>query len=248
MKRVLFALACVCIFLVALLLRYKPAYYAAQMLPLPDALEYALSSVSLYQHGVFAMTVNHVPYPSQYPFGFPLLLTPAYALFGAVAQYGLYASLFYSLILVAATMLMAGYLFGRQAALVAGLAAAIGREYILTGQEIMSDAVATSLILFAVYLVLRADHAGVRYRYLFGAGFAAGLVALPSWRRWLWRRFFCCGARWRRPCVRWWRSAWARLSGFCRCCSTSGRRSAAPSRQAIPTGIPCSMTRAESSI
>lgn len=160
----------------ALLLRWRPAHYAAQMLPLPDALEYAVSALALLQRGAYALYVNGVAYPPEYPFGFPLLLTPAYAVFGPLAHNGAWASLAYGLALLATAMLVTRRLFGDGAALVAGIVLATSRQHILSSQEIMSDAASTLLILLAVYLLLRAIYGAPRDRYAFGAGLLAGLA------------------------------------------------------------------------
>lgn len=160
----------------AFVLRYRPVHYAAQMLPLPDALEYAVSAVTLLQRGVYALKVNHVAYPPEYPFGFPLLLAPFYALFGPLAHNGAWASLFYGLALLAVAMLIARRLFGDGAALLAGIIIATSRQHVVSSQEIMSDATSAMLALVAAYVLLRIAEGDRRYRHAFVAGLLAGLV------------------------------------------------------------------------
>ena len=176
MRRSLFVAAYIVIVLLALLVRYMPASSTAHLPPFLDALEYSTSALSLYVHGAYAITINHVPYPPHYPFGFPLLLTPALALFGPVAYNALYPVLFLSVATVALTMLTTRKLFGDGAALAAGLVVAMGRQHLVSSQEIMSDGAGALLTLLAAYFVLPALDKPVRQRYLFAAGFSAGLA------------------------------------------------------------------------
>jgi len=178
MRRSTFALAFVLILVIAVVARYKPAYYAAQLFPAPDAAEYAIAGVSLYQHGTFTLPMNHLPYPPQYPYGFPLLLVPAFAVFGPQAHYGLYAALFYSVAVVGLVMVIARRLFGQEAALVAGLVVAIGRAYVSSGLEIMSDAASVVLLLAIGLLVMNAGDTKRPYPWLAAAGLLAGLATV----------------------------------------------------------------------
>jgi 4-amino-4-deoxy-L-arabinose transferase-like glycosyltransferase len=154
-KRQRVVVACLVVLAVAFVLRFKPASVAAQLEPIPDALEYALSSLSLYQDGVFAITINHVRYPPRYPFGFPLLLMPSFAFFGPRPESAIYVSLCFSLGVVAMAVILARALFGAWAALVAGAAAAIGHAYVTSGQQIMSDSAGAFLVLCSCAAVLR---------------------------------------------------------------------------------------------
>jgi 4-amino-4-deoxy-L-arabinose transferase-like glycosyltransferase len=175
-RRLLTGAGYIAVVLVALLLRYRPSYYAAQLLPLPDALEYAVTGVSLFSTGQFAMSINHVPYPPNYPFGFPLLLTPVFAILGPVAHNAVWASIFYSLALLVVAMFITQRLFGHSAALVTGLVIGAAKQQIVTSQEIMSDAASAALVLLAALSLLRAADGQARNRHAFGAGLAAGLV------------------------------------------------------------------------
>ena len=178
MRRSRFMLAVFLILVIAGVARYKPAYYATQLDPGPDATEYAITSVSLYQHGAYSMMINHTPYPPQYPHGFPLLLMPAYATFGPQAQNGVYATLVYWLAVVVLTIVLGRRVFGAPAALVAGLAVAIGPAFFDTGKKILSDAASVLLLLLIGLFVMKAWEGKRQLLWIAAAGLLAGLVTV----------------------------------------------------------------------
>ncbi len=174
MSRRMIALAYALVLLAALLLRFLPAYYAAHLHPSPDAVEYAIGAVNLYERGEFVTIINHAAYPPRVTFGFPLLLLPALAIAGPVAYNGLYAVLFFSVAAVAMAMAVTREVFGHGAALVTGLVIAIGKQHIWSAQEVMSDSAAMCLALLAALLALRALRGRVSYPLLFLAGLIIG--------------------------------------------------------------------------
>ncbi len=175
-SRLIIILAYVAVLAAALIVRYKPSYWAADLLPLPDALEYSVTGVQLFLGHPYAMPINHVPYPPNYPYGFPLLLVPAFAIFGPVAHYAIYASLFYSMALLVLTMFLTQRFFGHVAALVAGAVVATAQQQIVTSGEIMSDAVAVALVFLAAYQIIRVGEGAPDLARLFAAGCMAGLI------------------------------------------------------------------------
>ena len=170
------ALAYAAILLIALVCRFQPSYYAAEMEPFPDAFEYSASALSLYQTGSLTISVNHVAYPPRYSYGFPMLLLPAFAIFGAEPQKALYVSLFLSVAMLVTTMLLAHRLSGHLAALAAGLVVAVGPAHIQGGQWIMSDAAGACLILLASYVLIVGQDRRQPRRYWLVAGFLGGLA------------------------------------------------------------------------
>lgn len=75
---------------VAAVLLYIPAAWREDLRPFPDALEYALTARGLARFEPYRLTLLGRSYPPRYPFGFPLLLAPAYRLPGATFGNGIY--------------------------------------------------------------------------------------------------------------------------------------------------------------
>ena len=174
-KNRLLAACCLGILLLALLIRYEPAYYAADLSPRPDAMEYALGALSLYQHGVFSLAVNHVAYPLRYPYGFPMLIAPLFAIFGDQPQNATYANELIGVLLAGMTMIVAWRLFGSLAALIAGFTVAAAPAFVANSQIVMSDTTSALLVLLAAYFVMRWTTKSERRSDLFTAGILSGL-------------------------------------------------------------------------
>jgi hypothetical protein len=60
---------------------FVPPEYAAN-LPAMDEGQYAMSAWNLFNKGVYAVTLNHQDHPAHFPYGFSLLLLPAFVLWG----------------------------------------------------------------------------------------------------------------------------------------------------------------------
>lgn len=156
-------------------LRFAPAYYGLDISPAPDAVEYALTGLSLYEKGAYTLVINGQAYPPRYPFGFPLLLTPWFAIFGPQIQSALYGSFVWGLAAVTAGMAYAYRLYGRTAALVVGLVIGSSKIFIAGAQEVMSDSAGSVIMLLAALLVyVSLDRSRPRL-LLFMAGVLCGL-------------------------------------------------------------------------
>ncbi|MFO0984372.1 MAG: glycosyltransferase family 39 protein [Planctomycetota bacterium] len=88
--------------------------------PLPDAMEYSLVANQLASLSAPVLTIDGHPYPSRYPLGTPLMLTPFALLFGGRLPW-----LFVGVLLYATLVLLLTYLFARQILTPAGAAIAL---------------------------------------------------------------------------------------------------------------------------
>lgn len=193
--RVLVAGAYVLVLVIAFVVRFTPAYQAADLEPAPDAVEYALTAVALSQGEPYVLHMNGAAYPPRYPFGFPLLLASALIAFGAQPHNALYACLAYSVALVAAVMLVSRQVFGQRVALLSGLVVALGKRFVALGQGFSPDTAAALAVLLACALLIRSP--GPKSD-LTGLGDLSGLgtISIPNGRRglrWYALAGFCAG-------------------------------------------------------
>ena len=70
--------------------------WVADLGPMPDAGEYAISARNLARQRGFTIDVLGHPYPPRYPIGFPLLLAPVYWMPFASLASGIYTVIAFS--------------------------------------------------------------------------------------------------------------------------------------------------------
>jgi 4-amino-4-deoxy-L-arabinose transferase-like glycosyltransferase len=112
---------CVCLTLVILgyIAFFVPPEHAAN-LPAMDEGQYTMSAWNLFNKGVFGVTLNHQDHPAHFPYGFSLLLLPAFALWGPFV-----GNVTYMNFLLHMGVLMLTYVVGRMVGgwMVGGIAA-----------------------------------------------------------------------------------------------------------------------------
>ncbi|MDH5715461.1 MAG: glycosyltransferase family 39 protein [Candidatus Aminicenantes bacterium] len=134
--------------------RYINPISLADLEPL-DASVYALSAYNLYQHHIYGFKFWGQYYPSQYPFGFPLLIIPFYIFFGNQPYNAIYCSLFFSLLSLVFAYLIGKELGNRFTGLIAALFVALCPKHIEYSKYIMTEASSTFFTLFICWLVLK---------------------------------------------------------------------------------------------
>jgi 4-amino-4-deoxy-L-arabinose transferase-like glycosyltransferase len=130
--------------------------WVADLGPIPDALEYAVTAQRLAAFEPFGLLLLGHEYPSRYPFGFPALMAPAYWLPDATLAHGI-------LLVVAAgvaTVVLASGLARRIGGPVAGIAAALTLllrpSFLDWNHQIMTETVSAALTVAVALLLHRA--------------------------------------------------------------------------------------------
>lgn len=138
----------------------------------PDSVEYAVSAYNLYEFHDFRIFLNHEGYYSRYPFGYPLLIIPFYALFGAELQNALYSSLFFYLGSVFLVYLIARKVFGTLTAVIAMLLVSISPAMLEYSRFVMSETASIFFTLLITWLIISLNNK----KCLFFAGILAGFL------------------------------------------------------------------------
>jgi 4-amino-4-deoxy-L-arabinose transferase-like glycosyltransferase len=148
--------------------------------PPPDALEYAVTARRLAHGESFRLLLLSQEVPSQYPFGFPAYLAPAYRLPGGTLASGIYGVLLAGVAAVALTYGLARRLGGASAGVVAAVTLLLRPNFIDWNHQIMTESLSTALAVMAGFLLYRAaDAEGDRRRwYLVALGAVCGYAIL----------------------------------------------------------------------
>lgn len=127
---------------------YYPSHEGADLIPDPDATEYAMVGLNvLHGHGL-TFTVNGVDYPSRYPFGFPLILSAFYLISGQFVGHAIFVVCLSAIGTVVIVYLLMRKIASPVAAFVAGatvLSSVLFRNW---SQSVLSDH--TSVLLFCL--------------------------------------------------------------------------------------------------
>lgn len=140
--------------------RYLSPRYLTELAPHPDATEYAQSARNIMERGKFEIIINGQELPSRYSFGFPLLIVPAYLLFGVNYSSAIYSDLAQDLLLVGLVYWMGRSLYGRWAGALAAAIVALSPFDAFNAREyIMSDLPSTVFVFAAILplIYLRAE-------------------------------------------------------------------------------------------
>src|SRR5947209_6434895 len=165
---------------VAGLMLYIRPEWVADLGPPPDALEYAVTAQSIAHGGPFVISLLGVHYPPRYPFGFPLLIAPAYWLPGATLANGIYAVGLFGTLAVVCVYRLGVVLGGRLAGLAAGLILLMLPQYVTWNQQVMSETATVALTAYAALLLYQVAGENGRRRELLLTvlGLACGLAIL----------------------------------------------------------------------
>jgi 4-amino-4-deoxy-L-arabinose transferase-like glycosyltransferase len=146
--------------------------------PIPDAVEYAVTAQRLARVESFSLLLLGQEVPSQYPFGFPAFLAPAYWLPGATLASGIHGVLLAGVGAVALTYGLARRLGGTLAGVAAALTLLLRPNFIDWNHQIMTESLSAALAVVAGFLLHQAasaeGHRGRRHLVALGAvcGFA----------------------------------------------------------------------------
>ncbi len=168
---------------VALLVRVLVVILTPHFVPQTDSAAYDRTAVSLAQHGRFPAS-DFTSGPTAFrPPVFPLALAVVYKVVGISSaatrwEAGRLLEAALGAVAVALVAMIALRLWGRRAALLAGLIAAVYPPLVLVGSSLMTEPLFIALLLAAVLTALIARDSEHRWRYEVLTGVLVGLGAL----------------------------------------------------------------------
>jgi 4-amino-4-deoxy-L-arabinose transferase-like glycosyltransferase len=133
--------------ILSLAIRFMPARFRVDLWPWPDTPEYVTAASRLLQYGKFDIVANHLEVPTRYSLGYPLLIIPAYLVFGPSPENAIYVSLLMGLLEILLAFWIAWRLFGSAAALVAASIVSLSPANVFLSQQMMSDLPASVFVL-----------------------------------------------------------------------------------------------------
>jgi 4-amino-4-deoxy-L-arabinose transferase-like glycosyltransferase len=141
--------------LLALLAFYATPEFAANLSQ--DGVDFAVPAVNLLERGRLVVSAYGHDLPPSHPFGMPLLLLPAYMIFGHAPGNGIYALLLYALGAIALTYVLGVKLGGRLCGCVAALFLITHYGFWQYSQKIMSEvpSVLLATVVLALLLAIR---------------------------------------------------------------------------------------------
>jgi 4-amino-4-deoxy-L-arabinose transferase-like glycosyltransferase len=148
--------------------------------PIPDAVEYLVTAQRLAHFESFRLLLLGQEVPSQYPFGFPAFLAPAYWLPGATLASGIYGVLLAGVGAVALTYGLARRIGGTLAGVAAAVTLLLRPNFIDYNHQVMTESLTVALAVAAGFLLhLAAGAGGHRLgRYLLAVGVVCGFAIL----------------------------------------------------------------------
>lgn len=132
----------------AALIYYYPSHDGADLIPDPDATEYAVVALNLLHGKGLTFTVNGALYPSRYPFGFSLILSAFYLVSGQFLGHAIYVVYLSAIGSVVVVYLLMRKLTGPGPALFAGATIFTSVLFRNWSQSVLSDH--TSVLLFCL--------------------------------------------------------------------------------------------------
>ena len=130
--------------------------WVADLGPIPDALEYAVTAQRLAAFEPFGLRLLGHEYPSRYPFGFPALLAPAYWLPNATLASGILIVVAAGVAAVAMTSALARRAGGPIAGIAATLTLLLRPSFLDWNHQIMTETASAALTVGAALLLHRA--------------------------------------------------------------------------------------------
>lgn len=110
-----------------------------ELMPWPDGLEYAATAVNLAEGRGAVLHFGGYTYPSRYTAGYPLILRFYYHIFGRQVSLLYITSFILGMLSVILIFMLARFLFGRTAGMVAALLLALSPVFITYSSLVMSD-------------------------------------------------------------------------------------------------------------
>ncbi|MGI8855719.1 MAG: ArnT family glycosyltransferase [Thermomicrobiales bacterium] len=178
LQRLLLITALVIILVAAVFILYLPAYWAGSLIPQADAGEYAVAADNLAHLRSNHLTLLHHPYPSRYPFGFPLLLAPLYWLPHATLANGIYGVLIAALVAVCALSVLTRAVSGRFAGVIAALSFLLTPTVVIFSHYLLSEVASPALVALSGLFLYRATTSDVRQWRLWWLVLLGGVTGL----------------------------------------------------------------------
>jgi 4-amino-4-deoxy-L-arabinose transferase-like glycosyltransferase len=165
--------------LVAAAVVYIPRTWVADLGPMPDAGEYAMSAHNLAHLRGFVIDLWGREYPPRYPPGFPLLLTPVLWLPGATLASAIHVVTAFAVVAVLLTHALARRLAGPVAGFLASGALLLRTVFIDWSHQVMTEtATVAAATAIPVLLHRRAQHADTAHFSLVAIGLVCGVAIL----------------------------------------------------------------------
>lgn len=128
------------VLLTAFVWLYRDPFFAANLEPVPDATEYAVSAQHIALWGKFEIVINGHPHPPRYAPWFPLLLlSPVYLLMPNNLGAGIFSVLLCALVSVYLAYLLGRRLGGETGGVLAALLLLSSLSFLHAARAIMSD-------------------------------------------------------------------------------------------------------------
>jgi len=134
-----------------------PPRWRADLQPMPDVAEYTIGAINLRRTGYLSVAINHVQHPIRYPYGYPLLLMPGYALFGQQPENAVLTSLLLGLAGVALAYVIGQRSMDHFTGIVACLLLALSPTYTALTAHIGSEMPSLVLAELVVFCLVMAD-------------------------------------------------------------------------------------------
>ncbi|TKJ34942.1 hypothetical protein CEE39_01890 [bacterium (candidate division B38) B3_B38] len=166
LKKYIYLILLLCILILSFRVRYVDPLSLADLKPWPDALEYSLSAYNLYHNHIYGFQLFGQYYPTSYPFGYPLLIIPFYAIFGSQPYNAVYCSLFFAMLSIVFAYLIGKELGNRFTGLIAALFVAFCPLNITFSKYIMTETSSVFFTLFICWLLLKAIYLNSRKQML----------------------------------------------------------------------------------
>ncbi|TKJ32099.1 hypothetical protein CEE39_06240 [bacterium (candidate division B38) B3_B38] len=162
LKKYIHLLLLLCILIFSFKIRYIEPTSLADLKPYSDAFQYSLSANNLYHHHIYGLKIFGQFYSPKYPYGYPLLIIPFYAIFGSQPYNAVYCSLFFSLLSIVFAYLIGKELGNRFTGLIAALFVSLCPTHISFSKFVMTETSSTFLAIFICWLLLKATHLNLR--------------------------------------------------------------------------------------
>lgn len=138
---------------IAAVVLYQSAYNASDLIPPPDAVEYALGAHRFVSEGSFTIAVQGQRFPPRYPPWFSVIfLAPAYEILGSEPGNAIYPIMFLGIAGIIIAFFLGRRISGDNGGVLAGLAVLSLPTYRLLGRRVMTD-VPCAVLLLGICLV-----------------------------------------------------------------------------------------------
>lgn len=171
---------CLTIIILGCIALFVPPKQAANLPVVPDEGQYAMSASNLFSKWSYSVTLNHRDYPALYPYGFPLILQPAFYLWGPFVGNVTYMNFVLNMGTVILTYMIGRMVGGLAVGCIAALFLLGNHLFLRSSHLIMSQGAVACFFVLATLLLLRVQDqrdAPLRLGILVGVGVVAGCLS-----------------------------------------------------------------------